>query len=171
VFTVFAVGTKVYALSTGGLSISTNSGATFTIRTPIGNTPKKIYAVDSTVYVAGRSGLSISSDGGVTFTYTGYFLGNYTIAGIYVNGLLILIPTLNSVLIFSNDGANRFGTYDMGDLGDWGSDRIDMRGIYGIGSYVYLATFSGLFIDPRGGGSYYNATILSERVNGVFVVQ
>jgi hypothetical protein len=61
---VFAVGSTVYAATSGGLSISTNGGDTFTNRTTANglgsDVVRGIFAVGSTVYAATSGGLSIS---------------------------------------------------------------------------------------------------------------
>ena len=70
---VYVVGSNVYAATNGGLSISTDGGATFTNKTTdngLGrNRVNGVHAVGSNVYAATRGGgLSISTDGGATFT-------------------------------------------------------------------------------------------------------
>ena len=73
---MFARGSNVYVGTSGGVSISTNGGATFTnYTTGLGSTSVQGIYVDTvgTIYAATMSGLSISTDGGSTFT-------NYTTA-------------------------------------------------------------------------------------------
>ena len=69
---VYADGSTIYAATYGGLSISTDGGATFTNRTEedgLGsNMMRGVYADGSTIYAATWGGLSISTDGGATFT-------------------------------------------------------------------------------------------------------
>ncbi len=63
---VYAIGTNVYAATAGGLSISTDGGATFTNRTTAdglgNNVVLGVYADGGTIYAATQGGLSISAD-------------------------------------------------------------------------------------------------------------
>lgn len=98
---MYAVGSTVYAATNGGVSISTDNGASFTNHTTgLGSTNvSSVYAVGSTVYAATDNGLSISTDGGATFTnytqansglatnsvYSVYAVGSAVYAGTYPN--------------------------------------------------------------------------------------
>ena len=68
VYGVYAVGSNVYAGTTGGLSISTDSGANFTNKTTAdglgNNTVLGVYVDGSNVYAATSGGLSISTNCG-----------------------------------------------------------------------------------------------------------
>ena len=101
---VFANGTSVYAATNGGLSISTNGGATFINKTTADglgdNIVFGVFVDGTTVYAATVGGLSISSDqptvaavnpnsgsilGGTSITITGtYFTGatSITVGGV-----------------------------------------------------------------------------------------
>ena len=69
---MYVVGATVYAATGGGLSISTDSGTTFTNRTTAdglgNNLVHGVYTEGTIVYAATGGGLSISTDGGTTFT-------------------------------------------------------------------------------------------------------
>lgn len=103
---VWGDGTTIYAAtyplngSPGGLSISTDGGATFTRKTMdngLGsNAVNKVWASGSTVYAATAAGLSISTDGGSTFTNKNKGdngLGANTVNGVYVDGNTLYAAT------------------------------------------------------------------------------
>ena len=93
-FGVYVVGSNVYAATYGGLSISTDGGATFTNKTT--DIVYGVYAVGSNIYAATEnSGLSISTDGGTTFTYrtTSDGLGDNLVSGVYVDGSNVYAAT------------------------------------------------------------------------------
>jgi hypothetical protein len=96
---VYAVGSNVYAATNGGLSISTDGGATFTNKTTTNglgnNVVHGVYAAGSTVYAATDGGLSISADGGATFANktTADGLGNNVVRGVYAAGSTVYAAT------------------------------------------------------------------------------
>jgi hypothetical protein len=93
------VGSTVYAATFGGLSISTNNGATFTNYTTTNglgdNSLFGVYAVGSTVYAATLGGLSISTNNGATFTNytTADGLGDNFVLGVYAVGSTVYAAT------------------------------------------------------------------------------
>jgi hypothetical protein len=113
VYGVYAVDSKVYAATNGGLSISTDNGATFVNRTTANglgnNTVNAVYAVDSKVYAATNGGLSISTDNGATFVNrtTANGLGSNTVNGLMVNGW-VYAATDGGLSFSSDDGATFF---------------------------------------------------------------
>ena len=70
---VYVSGSTVYAATTGGLSISTNGGSSFSniigdVTTGLGNSNVKgVFVSAGTIYAATTSGLSISTNGGTSF--------------------------------------------------------------------------------------------------------
>ncbi len=94
---VYAVGSTVYTggtrdfftSGTGGVSISTNGGATFSYddsRSGLGSDEVySVYVTGGTIYAATRGGLSLSSDGGAT--YTNYSTSNSSIVSNEVLGV------------------------------------------------------------------------------------
>ena len=134
------VGSNVYAATDGGgLSISTDGGATFTNKTTANglgdNLVPGVYVVGSNVYAATYGGLSISTDGGATFT-------NKTtdiVYGVYAVGSNIYAATENSGLSISTDGGTTF-TYRT--TSDGLGDNL-VFGVYVDGSNVYAATYGG----------------------------
>jgi hypothetical protein len=98
---VYAIDDAVYAATDGGLSISTNGGATFTNRTFLNsglgsNIVFGVYADGGTVYAATFGGLSISTDGGANFT--NYSLGNSDpnpVWGVFAVGGTVYAATQN----------------------------------------------------------------------------
>ncbi len=86
---VYATGANVYVATLGGISISTNSGASFVNRTTAqglgSNSVQSAYANGSYIYAATTSGLAISTDSGSTFTNrtTANGLGDDDIRAVY----------------------------------------------------------------------------------------
>jgi len=99
VYGVYASGSTIYAATFGGLSISTDGGASFTNKTTTNglgnNTVKGVYASGSMVYAATSGGLSISTDGGASFTNktTTNGLGSNTVKGVYASGSMVYAAT------------------------------------------------------------------------------
>ena len=159
---VYVIGSTVYAATTGGLSISTDGGATFTNKTTSNglgsNTVKGVYAIDGTpdtVYAATTNGLAISTDGGTSFTNytTANLLGSNTVYGVYVSGSTIYAATQGGLSI-STDGGTSFTNYTTAN----GLGSSWVQGVYASGSTVYAATTGGLAISTDGGTSFTNYT-------------
>ena len=108
---VYALGSTVYAANSGGLSISTDGGASFTNRTTDDGLGASIalgvYAVGSTVYAA-TIGVSISTDGGASFTNrtTANGLGSNFVNGVYAVGSTVYAATAGGLSISTNGGAS-----------------------------------------------------------------
>jgi hypothetical protein len=142
---VYAVGSNVYAATNGGLSISTDGGATFTNKTTTNglgnNVVHGVYAAGSTVYAATDGGLSISADGGATFTNktTRDGLGSNNVLGVYAAGSAVYAATNGGLSISTNGGATFTNTTTADGLGN-----NVVRGVYAAGSTVYAATNGGL---------------------------
>jgi hypothetical protein len=96
---VYAAGSTIYAATTGGLSISTDSGASWTNRTTANglgsNNVLGVYAAGSTIYAATSGGLSISTNDGMNWINytTGSGLGSNTVNGVYAAGSTIYAAT------------------------------------------------------------------------------
>jgi uncharacterized repeat protein (TIGR03803 family) len=118
VFGVYAVGSTVYAATQGGLSISLDSGNTFTNKTTTNglgnNLVYGVYAIGSTIYAAtGGGGLSISLDSGSSFSNKTYSntsggLGSDIVFGVYAVGSTIYAATAGGGLSISTDSGNSF---------------------------------------------------------------
>jgi hypothetical protein len=138
------VGSTVYAATSGGLSISTDGGATFTNRTTADGLAidfvRGVYTVGGNVYAASNGGLSISTDGGATFTNrtTSDGLGNNIVWGVHVVGGHVYAAT-DGGLSISTDGGATFTNKTTSD--GLGSNFV--WGVYVTGSSVYAATWSG----------------------------
>jgi hypothetical protein len=161
VYGVYAVGSKVYAGTSGGLSISTNSGSSFTnYTTSIGlgsNGVKDIYAVGDTVYAATTGGLSISTNSGSSFTnYTSTTngLGNDAVNSVYAVGSTVYAATYGGGLSISTDGGANFTNKTT--LDGLGSNIV--WGVYTVDNTVYAATNGGLSISTDGGATFTNKT-------------
>jgi hypothetical protein len=76
---VYVTGGKIYAATTGGLSISTDGGETFNNRLEGG--VNGVYVRDGIIYAASESGVEISTDGGASWVQR---LGRYA-TGVYVD--------------------------------------------------------------------------------------
>ncbi len=183
---VFAVGSTVYVSTgpmqdqntdvryTGGLSISTDGGATFTNRTTANglgsNDVLSVYVAGSKVYAATANGLSISTDGGVTFTNRTRTngLGSNWIYRIYAEGSLVYVATgdvdyaglnFGSGLSISTDGGATFTTRTTAN----GLRTNAVYNVYAIGTTVYAATGGGVSISTNGGTTFTTRT----RLNGL----
>ena len=175
-----------YSPTTGGLSISTNGGSSFTTHTIANglgsNEVTSITKSGSTLYVGTRitvmlkgGGLSISTDGGQTFinktTLNG--LGSNDVNGVYVNADNVYVATActntnadqiscdssDGGLSISTDGGNSFTnrTTANGLGSNW------VNGVYVNGNTVYASTSKGLSISIDGGQTFTNKT----RANGL----
>jgi len=172
---VFAVGSTVYAATTGGLSISTNGGAGFTNRTTTdglgGNEVRGVYADGLNVYAATNSGLSISTNGGTSFTNrtTVQGLGSNSVRGVFAVGSTVYAATDGGLAISTNGGSSFINRTSADGLVS-----AFVRGVYADGLNVYAATTGGLAISTNGGTSFTNRTTVqglgNDIVNGVFVV-
>lgn len=113
---VYANGSTIYAATSGGLSISTNGGTSFTNRTTLNglgdNNVNGVYAVGSTVYAATDGGLSISTNGGASFTNktTTNGLGSNVVFGVYADGSTVYAATNGGVSISTNSGGDSSGS-------------------------------------------------------------
>ncbi len=117
---VYVVGNNVYAATApegfgssatgGGLSISTDGGATFTNKTTANglgsNDVRGVFVVGTTVYAATGGGLSISTDGGTTWTNknTTNGLGSNEVTSVFVSGGKIYVGTRNTDFVTPNGG-------------------------------------------------------------------
>jgi hypothetical protein len=174
---VYAVGSTVYAATTGGLSISTDGGANFTNYTTddsLGNNNVQgVYASGSTVYAATAGGVSISTDGGANFTNytTDDSLGDNFVQEVYAVESTVYAATNGGLSISANLNATpAFTNYTTDD--SLGSNIV--LGVYVTDGTVYAATFGGLSISTDGGASFANRTtddsLGSNFVLGVYVV-
>jgi len=167
--------------TTDGVSISTDSGATFTTKTTTNglgsNFVNEVYAVGSTVYAATGGGLSISTNGGTTFTNktTSDGLGDNNVTGVYAVGSTVYAATLTGGLSISTDSGATFTTKTTSN--GFGSNNVN--GVYAAGSTVYAATDArksdgtgGLSISTNRGASFTNKTVSNglgdNTVNGVY---
>lgn len=96
----------IYAATDGGVSISTNSGTSFTTRTLansglVSNTVLGIYTYAGTIYAATSGGLSISSDSGTSWTNytTANGLGSNMVKSVYADADGIYAGTEGGVSI------------------------------------------------------------------------
>jgi len=137
---VYVSGSTIYAATnSGGLSISTDGGNTWTTKTTSNglatNSLLGVYANGNNVYVASNSGLAISTNGGVSFTNT---LAANTVYGAYANGNTIYAGTLSGLRISTDAGVN-WTTYTTAD----GLGNNTVRGVYASGNKIYAATSGG----------------------------
>ena len=149
VYGVYAVDSKVYAATTGGLSISTDNGATFVNRTTangLGSNTVNGLMVNGWVYAATDGGLSFSSDDGATFF-------NYTKANGLATDKVWGVSEHRGFLYAATDEALSSCTYCTDDSWWWenktwedglGDSRVYWvgRNENGNGSKVYALTSS-----------------------------
>jgi hypothetical protein len=156
---VYVSGSTVYAATDGGLSISTDGGASFTNKTTAdglgSNDVHGVHASGSMVYAATEGGLSISTNGGVFFANrtTADGLGHNRVLGVHASGSNVYAAT-NGGLSISTDGGASFANKTTTD----GLGHNYVLGVYVSGWYVYAATFGGLSISTNGGISFTNKT-------------
>jgi hypothetical protein len=146
---VYVTGGKIYAATTGGLSISTDGGETFNNRLEGG--VNGVYVRDGIIYAATVSGLAISTDGGTTWNYR-------TDAGVnatYVDESGIIYAGTGNGLSISTDGGATFTKrlYDDGCVRR-GYGCRGVRGVYATGGKIYAATDYGLAISTDGGATF-----------------
>lgn len=170
---VYVAGGTIYAATYGGLSISTDGGATFSNRTTAqglgDSTVNAVFVVGNTVYAATRGGLSISYDGGASFSNRTLGQQNSLandVACVYVVGNTVYVGT-GSGLSISTDGGNSFST----SLGD--ATGYFVSGIHVEGNTIYVTSeLYGLFISIDGGASYTQKTtadgLASNRIFGIY---
>ncbi|MCF8341914.1 MAG: hypothetical protein K9I82_13130, partial [Chitinophagaceae bacterium] len=161
---VYAVGSKVYAATDEGLSISTDGGLSFTNNSGMNGLGtidghswvSYVYADGSTVYAAiWGGGLSISTDGGASFTNktTANGLGVDYVRGVYAVGSTVFAATYGGLSISIDGGASFTNKTTANGLGN-----NYVEGVYAVGSTVYAATHGGLSISTDGGANFTNKT-------------
>lgn len=186
---VYVFGSTIYAATDGGLSISTDGGATFTNRTTADGLGDDfvfgVYVADDIIYAATVGGLSLSGDGGATFL-------NYTtadgLAGNEVRGVYALGEGQGLSIYAATDRGLSIVTF--GELGAIFTNRttgLDSNLVYGVyvvagtpNNTVYAATSDdgrdegGVSISTDGGETFDNYTtddgLGNESVNGVYAV-
>jgi hypothetical protein len=171
---VFVVGSNVYAATTGGLSISTDGGATFT-NNDFGATSNSEFTYDvevvgQNVYVATFVGLRISIDGGQTFS----LVGNSDGLGANGDPFVIEVDVENGT-IFASVYMNGSGFYRSTDGGDtfsagqvW-NNFTNAGGIFADGSTVYAHDSNYVYVSQDSGVSF-TALASSSGFNGTAVL-
>ncbi|MCP4442025.1 MAG: Ig-like domain-containing protein, partial [Aureispira sp.] len=106
---IYAEGNKVYAGTNGGISISSDGGASWTTITSgqngfaVSNSVNSIYAEGNKVYAGTNGGISISSDGGATWTIItsgqNGFANSASVNEVYVDGSITYAGTYNGLSI------------------------------------------------------------------------
>ncbi len=169
---VYAIGSNIYAATNLGLSISTNSGSTFSNKTKaangLGNDLVNGLFVSSTkIYAATAGGLSISDNNGATFSNktTANGLGSNIINDVFVDatGNNIYAATLSGLSISINAGVS-FTNNTIGSV----------RGVFVEGTNIYAATATGLSISTDAGANFISKTTANglgnNNVNDVYKV-
>ena len=159
----------VYAATAGGLSISTDGGATFTNK--VTGSTNGVFVSGTNVYAATAGGLSISTDGGSTFANktTANGLGSNTVFGVFASGTNVYAATFGGLSISTDGGATFANKTTANGLGN---DYV--RGhLFASGTNVYAATNSGVSISTDSGSTFTNKTTANglggNTVRGVFV--
>ena len=138
---VYASGSTVYAATANGLSISTDSGATFNNHRFIPSSyVDDVYKSGTITYAATDYGLVISTDDFATYTKrtTTDGLGHNTVREVYASGSTVYAATFNGLSI-STDGGVTFSNRTTSN--GLGSNNI--LGVYVDGTTVYAATYNG----------------------------
>ncbi|MEK6753498.1 MAG: hypothetical protein AABZ00_14670, partial [Chloroflexota bacterium] len=167
-------GSTVYAGTFGGLSISTDGGATFINKTTADGLGSDVvggaYASGTNMYVGTNSGLSISTNGGSTFTNktTANGLGSNLVFDVYVSGSTVYAVTDGGLSISTNGGSTFTNKTTANGLGS-----NILMDVYVSGSTVYAATNGGLSISTNGGSTFTNKTTAnglgSNNLYGIYV--
>ena len=170
---LYAIGSTVYAATSGGLSISTNGGGSFNNYTTInglGGGVFGVYATTDSLYAATPGGLSISTNGGSTFTNYTKGLGSANVVGVFAIGSTVYAATSKGLSISTNGGS----TFTNHNRANSGLGNNVVQGVYAIDSTVYVATQGCLSISTNGGSSFTNLTITnglgSNYVFGVYAI-
>ena len=160
---------KIFALTDGGLSISTNSGYTFkNVTTAQGLGMNYINNIfidgNNTIYVATPGGLSISNNGGESFVNK--VIDNSPVRSVAVDGNGKIYAGLTGGLKVSTNGGTSFS------MGMTGTPSIDDIFISSNGN-IYLSTTTGLYISTDSGATYSNKSTTnglgSSNINSAFV--
>ncbi|MFK7904815.1 MAG: LamG-like jellyroll fold domain-containing protein [Chitinophagales bacterium] len=160
---IFVDESIVYLGTDGGVSISTDGGATFTNRTTADGLPSNVvYSVfgnGTDVYAGTTKGFAISTDGGTTFTSQTTIdgLGDIVINDIYVVegttcGNTIYAATNGNGLGVSTDGGQTFTTKTTAD----GLGMDNVQKVIVIGDNWYVGTNEGMSISKDGGVTFVN---------------
>ena len=180
VYDVYASGNNIYVATSGGLSISTNSGTSWT-NTNFNNAVRGVYVSEDgdNIFAATDGGLRISSDSGANFTNktTADGLGSDGVSNVFMtaaNGT-IYAATGDGVSISTNGGIS-FTNKKNGLVPDPGAgNTVDVLDIYVDNSgTIYAATSMGLGISADGGDNFANITTTNglgnNIVNSVYVI-
>ncbi|GGD54886.1 hypothetical protein GCM10011514_18830 [Emticicia aquatilis] len=156
---VYVIGSNIYAATSIGLNISTNSGSTFTNRTKASNglgndLVNGLFVTATKIYAATAGGLSISDNNGTTFTNrtTANGLGSNIVNDVFVDGTNVYAATASGLSI-SIDGGASFTNKSMNSV----------RGVFVDGNNIYAATSAGLNVSTDAGANF----ILKTTVNGL----
>jgi len=168
IYQVYFDGSKIYAATDGGLSISSDGGNTFVNKTTangLGANPvTNIYVYGSMIYaftgnfssnIKTQYGLSISSDGGNTFTHktTANGLGSNLLYGLTVSNSKVYVATGQGLSISSDGGYSFVNKTTSDGLGDNSTSDVYVDGLK-----VYVATNGGLSVSTDGGNTFVNKT-------------
>ena len=144
----------------GGLSISTDGGASFTHLNSTAlcgslncNSVRGIYASGSNIYLATNNHLSYSTNGGTTFTNSP--TGELSQKGVYANGSTVFVATGFGVQASTNYFATEPTTTGISA----GLADAYVTGVYVNGGTLYASTWGGLGISTNGGTSFTNDTM------------
>lgn len=156
---VFAIGSTIFAATRGaggGLSVSTDAGASFTSRTAAdGFTSRdsnEVFGQDNKVYVGTDDGLFISTDGGATFT------ARTKANGLATNYAIDVLAIGDTVYVASSDypnggvGISYNGGTNFMNLSGGGLTSSFVYSVAAVGSDIYAGSFGqGLFRSTNSG--------------------
>ena len=163
---VYADGNRIYAATAGGLSISSDGGASWINYNQASNNGlvssffSRVYAAGSSIYASG-GGVAISKDAGASwkqYSSTNGFgifapgLGNLSTTGIYADSGKIYAATYGGGLSVSSDDGQSWTSYTQAN----GLGYDYTQGVFASGNVIYVATQSGLSISRDGGSTWTN---------------
>jgi len=163
IYDCYVLGSNIYASTDGGLSISKDSGLTWStlvqsIKSSFAFTGNKVYAASDI------SGIYVSFNNGSTWVNktTENGLPSNIVHHVIKTGSVLYAGTDNGLAISTNDGSN------------WKTilKDIPIRRISVSGTYIYAATPNGVQISSNSGITWINKTVGqglgSNSVNGIF---
>jgi hypothetical protein len=166
---VYVTGGKIYAATTGGLSISVDGGETFNNR--LGGDVNGVYVRDGIIYAATTTdGLAISTDGGTTWNYRSGANSGLPYAKVnatYVDESGIIYAGTGNGLSISTDGGATFTKrlYSGGCAAYGPGSCRQVFGVYATGGKIYAATGDGLAISTDGGATFTDYGLASDGTN------
>jgi hypothetical protein len=173
IFDAVSDGSNIYAVTTRGLDISADDGATFSTKgiadgLAITGVGFNVFTSGTNVYAYGFDNLSVSVDSGSTFRFKKLFFYYPITSNYFASDPIAYFGTTGGLFTF-NESDDLFSNKTTDD----GLGSNNVRKVFVLGSKVYAATGGGLSISDNGGATFTNRTteegLGSDSVWNVFV--